>query len=424
MSNNDFDCIIVGAGASGMMCASILAKSKLSVAILDGNERVGRKLSLTGNGRCNLTNDNLDTSRYYTDSRPLLEQALKAFSASRTLDFFEKELGVITTSKDGLRYPFTNKASTVVDALRFYCSDNGISLLLSNKVKSITKKADRYELYTTEGQLFSAKTVVVACGGKSYAASGSDGSGYSILSGFEDASSFERLAPSLVQLVINDCDITSLSGTKANVVVKLLVGHHSEQTIAQEEGELLFTDYGVSGICIMQLSSACIDYAAKNSRYPILSIDFFKDYSFSQSVDLIKDRKERFSQRSCVDALSGMLPSKLIEVILKHSQIVPDMSISQLTDTQINNLSKQLNCFNVKINGTKGFDTAQVTRGGLKLSTLKGTSMELNNHDGLYACGEILNVDGPCGGYNLQWAWTSGALAAYGVLSKLQGGNE
>jgi predicted Rossmann fold flavoprotein len=421
MSNFDYDCIIIGGGASGLMCGSYLAKKISRLAIIDSNSRLGKKLSLTGNGRCNMSNSNIETSNYSSDDSSFVDSAFSQVDVNESLSFFESKLSVLTSSKDYLVYPYTYKAETVVEAFREYIKDNSIELLLGRSVVAINPIDGGARVTCSSKETYTSRYVVVATGGMSYPKTGSDGSGYKLVLPFVGTENLENPMPALVQLLSNDKNIKSLSGIRSQVKVSIRGSKSINDVIAVEKGEILFTDYGISGICIMQLSSLCLSYAKRNKNYPIVYIDFFDSYSLEDVVHMILRRQESFPNRSIVGALSGMINSKIVEVILKRHNLDGRVLISSLQRNKVETIAMELKSFSVNISGTMGFDFAQVTHGGIKLNSLSHLTMRLKSNKHIFLCGEILNVDGPCGGYNLQWAWTSGILAAKGVIKSIEG---
>lgn len=407
------DVLIVGAGSAGLMCAARLchysknAHNSIKIAIIDSNSKIGRKLTITGNGRCNITNSDIDCSLFNSDNAEFVNSVYSEFDSNMTMDFFTNELGLFLTKKNSLVYPYSLKSSSVIDSLRKYLCDNDVDFILDSKVIKITKE-DCFTIYT-DGMNYTANNVVIATGGSSYKITGSDGSGYRLLASFLSRKDFTPVRPSLIQLTSNDSDIKSLSGSRFNCKLSLI---KDNSEISKEDGELLFTDTGISGICVMQLSRFLT-----NGRYYV-NVDFLPEYSEEYLTKYIKDCFDRFQNRLIVDALSGILLPGLIEIVLKRNGISLSKSSGD-SSSLISKIVKTLKCFRISISGTEDFDKAQVTSGGLNLCDLSSNLETRIN--GLYACGEVLNVDGPCGGYNLQWAWSSADAVARGVINKLYG---
>ena len=427
-----YDAVVIGAGASGLFCAArlIYGSTKLirengnfpipKILVIDGNDRLGKKLSLTGNGRCNLTNINLQKNLYNCDSSDRLNRIIDDFDVSSTMDFFENALGISLTNKEELVYPSTFSSATVTDALRFYLNENNVEFRFSFKANRVTKISDdSFEIASNDDSIKTTR-VIFATGGASYPETGSDGSGYRLLLPFCDKSSFVKVVPALVKMTTADNELRSLSGTKAIVSLKLIAKEDrstNEEILGESEGEMLFTDNGVSGICVMQLSGILSRFAHEHVRYPFLSVNFLNIDSKNAVLE-INRRFDMFPSRKVVDALSGLLRRRLLEAVLKKCGMDYNIFVYEMSDKMISNLADTLTDFRIKINSTAGFDSSQVTSGGLKLSLLSD-SLELVSQKNIYCCGEILNVDGPCGGYNLQWAWASAAAVANSIVLEL-----
>lgn len=413
---SDFDTLIIGAGSAGLMCASRLCffskkySKNMRIAIIDSNSRVGKKLAITGNGRCNVTNLDIDASSYNSDDSNVVNSVITDFDVESSMEFFSNELGLLLTCKGELVYPITNKSSSVIDCFRFYLVDNGVQFILDSKVSKISKCDSFYEVYTSNSK-YSADNVVIATGGCTYKNTGSDGLGYKLLSAFESRESFIQVKPVLVQLTSNDKELKSLAGLRINADLSLYNGN---ELVKDESGELLFTQTGVSGICVMQLSRFL-----SNGRFHIVA-DLLPEYTFEFLKSYVDNCKKNFANRSVVDSLSGILLRPIIEVCLKRLSLPFNILINDLDERSIIKLVNTFKEFRIQISGTEGFDNAQVTSGGLKLSALT-SDLELIKSSGLYACGEVLNVDGPCGGYNLQWAWSSADKVANGIMRRQYG---
>ena len=389
------DLLIIGAGASGLYLAGLIKAflPDLKFVIADRNVKAGKKLAVTGNGRCNLTNLSLDPGLYNSDDKDKVLNIIDSHDPEASIAFFEKELGLKTRCKGDLVYPFSLKSKSVIDALTFYCEDN---LKLGTNISNLRKDGDIF-IASSEEDLISASKVAVCTGGCSYKNTGSDGSFFPVLSSLLGNSSIESLRPVLIPLICSDKDLKELSGFRFECKVSL---ENNGEIIKTEEGEILFTDYGISGICIMQLSRYI-----RNGRNNVLI-----DLSDPETDEVIKDSIKRFSGRTPGKALAGILPEPLTGLILRRIN-----SHSLMKDRDIDLFIDMLHNLRINISSVKEADMAQVTRGGIRLSSLDDHLM--TKIDGLYVAGEAANVDGPCGGYNLQWAWSS----AYAVFGGIKG---
>ena len=390
---NNFDVIIIGGGAAGLMCAAYLCSQNksLDVCIIEKNNRVGKKILATGNGRCNLENLTINSTDYYSDDCSKVNSVLSEFDVNHVLSFFENELGLMTDCNDNLVYPVTFKAATVLDCLRFYTKN---ITTITEPVTSVNKIDDKYQV-CCKNEKYAATNLVFAVGGAAAPSTGSDGSMFPVIKKIAGNDSFTKILPALVPFKTSDNDIKSLSGNRFKCRVSM-EGY-------EEEGEILFTDYGVSGIVIMQLSRMYYELTEKGNKSCDISVDLLPKYSLEEKTAVISKLIKTFPDRSVASALTGLINRQLAEVIIKRSGNDPAV------------IAKTLHSFKLTVTGTLGFDNAQVTRGGLKLSTVND-NLELLNSAKCYACGELLNVDGPCGGYNLHWAWASAMKVADSII--------
>lgn len=415
MSNNIYECVIIGGGAAGLYCAARLARTAYAgkkVLILEGGSRVGKKLALTGSGRCNLSNSAIDISKYNTDDAVKLEKSLNRYGYLETADFYENVLGVVLEQKGTLIYPSTLKSSTIVDALRFYLTDSKIETVLKEHVKSISRNKF-YEITTDSDEEYLAKNVVIATGGITYPSTGSTGDVINILEGMADESFFVPFRPALTSLTSDTPGIKGLAGIRCRGDVKVI---DSKGVIkARSEGEILFTkEGGVSGICIMDVSDSVVQLI-DNGDTDIKAVLNLTGKSAGEIFQMIYIRRQMYAHRNCADALSGMLLRNITEFVMKSMGLKCDkMTLRELDDRKIAELSNLLCAFPVSVTGYGDADKAQVSSGGFKLSKLDD-NMQVKSCPGLYIIGEAVNVNGICGGYNLQWAWTSAALAAEGI---------
>ena len=394
MSNNKYDVIIIGAGAAGLMCAAALynADSSLRVLVLEKNSKPGRKLLATGNGRCNYTNRNVTSSCYNTDDNAKLTKILHAFGPAKITSFFENNLGIITDYKNDLAYPITYQSKTVADAL---ASASNARFEYDTEVKSVVREG----MNVIVNGIYTALYVVFACGGVSLPDSGSDGSLYPVLKGMAGSDSFERLIPSLVPLKSSDKDLRKLSGIRQECIVKM--------DGREERGEILFTDYGISGICVMQLSGYYNRSLTSGKPVKYLTVDLIPSMDLKTKKKVIGDLLNRFNDRDKASAISGLIKKPIAEVAVARSDGTPEGIASVIHDFRIN------------LTGSLGFENAQVTSGGLKLSSVTD-GLELKKCPGIFVCGEALNVDGLCGGYNLHWAWASAMTVAESIYDEYE----
>jgi len=406
--------LVVGGGASGLMSAILLKDFGLDVAIVEGTDRVGKKILTTGNGRCNISNNNIDYpfSGYYSDTEDFFIEALNKFSVEDTLNFFSF-LGLpIVELEKGKLYPQSLQASSVVDIFRLALEDRKIPVYNSCKIKSIHKRK-KFILSTDNADLseFSCDKLILSCGGKSAEKTGSDGSGYKLAK--ELGHSIIKQLPAIVQLKLNYPSLKALSGIKFDALASILV---DDIVIRSDFGEVLFTDYGISGPPILQLSHIA-SKSLENDKKVSVVVDLFPNKSKEDIENFIYGHFSMFSHRKVIDSLIGVLNKKLIPIFLKEAKINNlHKPVYDLTWSEKSNIISLMKKWQFSCVGTNGFNNAQVTSGGINTSEVNSSTLESKIIDNLYFTGEILDVHGDCGGFNLQWAWSS----AYTVATALK----
>ena len=394
--------VIIGAGASGML-AALTAKEEADrrVILLERQQRIGRKLLSTGNGRCNLTNTGAALSNYHGEQPEFAKYALERFSPQDTLDYFAA-LGLMTVEEYGGRvYPLSNSANSVLDVLRFAIERAGIELHCACPVKTVRRQGNRFAVVTEE-ESFAADKLIVACGGAAGAKLGGVSDGYALLGSLGHKRT--SIYPALVQLTTEPDYPRALKGVRADAALTLLSG---ERVLARSAGELQFTEKGVSGPAVFDISRA----AAKGGEGLKLSIDFFRTMDDNVLIGWLLRRRASLPDQLCAELFTGMLHNRLGRMLVKYCGFNPNAPLSSLCDSDLRHAAKGGKDFVLPVRGTEGFDSAQVTAGGMKTAQFDPKTLESRLVPGLYACGEVLDIDGDCGGYNLQWAWASGRLA-------------
>ncbi len=394
---------IIGAGASGMMAALTAAEDPANrVMLFERQNRAGRKLLSTGNGRCNLTNEQLTPARYHSETPDFMVPALEAFSVRDTLDWFHAH-GLLTVTEDtGRVYPLSDSANSVLDVLRFAIEGaENIALRTAEPVISLRRESRGF-LVETEQEKTCADCVIIACGGMAGAKVGGVKDGYALLQSL--GHSRTSLHPALVQLTTETDYPRALKGVRADARITLSAGR---QTLARAAGEVQFTEKGVSGPAVFDLSRA----AATGGEGQKLTLDFLKDYDIRAVFDLLRARRDTAPSLPAGDLLTGMLHNRLGKTIVRYVNQKADTPLRDLPDAQLKAVARACKGFVLPVRGTEGFDSAQVTAGGMKCAEFDPRTMESRLVPGLFACGEVLDVDGDCGGFNLQWAWSSGYMA-------------
>jgi len=397
---------IIGAGASGMAAALAAAECGAQVLLFERQARVGRKLAATGNGRCNLSNLNVGQDSYHGEEPSFASAALQRYGVADTLKWFEK-MGLYTVFEDSGRvYPYSDQANSVVDVLRFALNRPEITLLTGVEVKKIRKLDKGFRVEAGE-ESWECDRLIIACGGLAGSKLGGSMAGYQLLRSM--GHHVTKLRPTLVQLKSSFSGCASLKGVRANCHAKILWDGklHSESG-----GELQFTEYGLSGPVIFEISR---DVCQKTGKW-ICRMDFLPDLEESKLEEMLHSRRD--TDLTCEDLLTGILHNRLGRVLVQSAGIAGYVPVRQLEEEEIKAVCRVAKAFEVELTEPMGMDCAQVTAGGILTSEFDPQTMESRLVPGLYACGEVLDIDGDCGGYNLQWAWSSGRLAGTSAAEK------
>lgn len=390
---------IIGGGASGLTAAIAAAENGNEVTIFERNDRVGRKILSTGNGRCNMTNINADVSNYYGKNPEFVKGAISRFWVEETLEFF-RSLGIWhKVEENGKVYPYSDQASAVLDVLRMKTEELGITVRTKSDVQSVSKNKNGFTVKLYGGEKYAFDAVIIAAGGKAAPDLGSNGSGYDILKAL--GHKITDVRPSLVQIKTEPDVVKKLKGIKIQGEVRL--------GSASERGEILFTDYGLSGPPIFSISSRL-----NGQRY--IDIDLMPEYSAKQLAAMLTERVYMAPKVTLEGFFVGILNKRVGQALLKYLKIEPLSRYAvTLTETDIEKIAATIKSWRFKITGTMSWNNAQVTKGGAITSEFNPDTMESKLVKGLYAVGEVLDIDGDCGGYNLQWAWSSGMLAGRSI---------
>lgn len=390
---------IIGGGASGLTAAIAASENGNKVTIFEKNSRVGRKILSTGNGRCNMTNINADASNYYGKNPKFVMGAIKRFWVSETLDFFNS-LGIWhKVEENGKVYPYSDQASSVLDVLRMRVEELGVEIKTDCEVSSVLKTKNGFSVKAYSGENLAYDAVIVASGGKAAPDLGSNGSGYDILKGL--GHKITPVRPSLVQIKTETEVVKKLKGIK--IQGSLTLGD------AVEEGEILFTEYGLSGPPVFSISSR---YDGQEYIY----IDIIPEYTEEQLVPMLTERVCRAQKLTLENFFTGALNKRVGQALLKYLKIEPLSRYAvTLNEQDIAKIAHTMKKWRFKIEGTMSWNNAQTTKGGADTAEFNPDTMESRLVKGLYATGEVLDIDGDCGGYNLQWAWSSGMLAGMNI---------
>ncbi|MDY0294858.1 MAG: NAD(P)/FAD-dependent oxidoreductase [Acholeplasmataceae bacterium] len=387
--------IVIGGGASGLMAAITAKNEACDVMILERNTKLGKKILATGNGRCNFTN--VDATELHYNHPYFVKTVFEQMNPKKTLHYFET-IGIAAKIEDeGKTYPLSEQASSIVDVLVYEVERLHIPVIYEAKVISIKKK-ESFHVTLENQSSYQADVVILATGGMAMPKSGSDGSGYALAEAF--GHKLTPIFPALVKLELESPHLKALDGVKYPGLVELM---HHNVSIQQEYGDVLFTKYGISGPTILQISRKANALLQENQEVFIKVI-------LIQGLNQ-RDVAKRFiqlSEKTIEMSLIGLINKRIIHPLLKEAKIPFHLKVSELTRNQMNTLMKLLFDWQFKIIGSKDFDDAQVTAGGIDIKDINPQTLESKKIKGLYFCGEILDIDGLCGGYNLQWAWSSG----------------
>lgn len=390
---------IIGGGASGLAAAIAAAENGNEVTVFEKNDRVGRKILSTGNGRCNMTNIYADTANYHGNNSGFVKGAINRFWVSETLEFF-RDLGIWhKVEENGKVYPYSDQASAVLDVLRIRTEALGVIVKTKAEVKTVRKNKDGFVIGLYSGERFGADAVIVATGGKAAPDLGSTGIGYDILKSF--GHKIIPLRPSLVQIKTETEVVKKLKGIK--IQGSVTVGDRTEK------GEILFTDYGLSGPPVF---SASAGFDGRQDVY----LDIMPEYTKEQLEKMLMERVNAMYGVTLENFFVGVLNKRLGQALLKYLKIEPLSRMSyELTEADIEKIASTMKKWRFKTEGTMSWNNAQTTKGGADTSEFNPNTMESKLVNGLYAVGEVLDIDGDCGGYNLQWAWSSGFLAGNSI---------
>lgn len=415
--------IIIGAGASGLCAAIEAAKQDNHVTVLELKDIPGKKILATGNGRCNMTNTQLDTSCYHSDDINFVKNVIDTINTENIKSYFN-DMGLILCDINGYIYPYSKQASTVVDILYNTARKLGVEFVFNCNVKDIKKNIDNgFDVICNitnnkeinKETLYSDK-VIVSAGGKAYKNLGSDGSGYYLLSklGHNSIDVIPALVPLLADEAKHKKELSYIKGVRCNGNVKLFC---EDEKIDESSGEIQFMDYGLSGIVIFQISRNA-NYLLSQKKSPYIIIDFLPEYDINQLICFAKNYISNFdiskTKETYDDIIKNFVNDKIAKLVCDRALSRIDKPIDNDFDKDIYKVLDCLKSFSIDINGSKGFDNAQVSSGGISLLDVNGT-MESKLVDGLYITGEVLNADGICGGYNLHFAFATGIIAGRSV---------
>lgn len=392
-----------------MTAAIFAARQGAEVTLLEHMDRVGKKILSTGNGKCNLTNRRMDAACYRSGAPEFPMEVLNRFGEAETEAFFE-ELGIVLKDKNGYLYPASGQASSVLDVLREELSRLGVKIVTecgeADIVSPDSGKERKREWQVSCGKgRFRSDALILAAGSKAAPSTGSDGSGYALAKKLGHR--IVRPLPALVQLRCREKFFKQISGVRADALVSIWA---DGRMLASDQGELQLTDYGISGIPVFQVSRFA-SVALSQGAQVKAEIDFYPELNRKELGRFLRERRQLLGERTAESFFTGWFNKKLALLFLRLAGVSPDGKISDLTETQLSGLVRLIKQFETEIAEPNPFANAQICCGGVDVREVDSHTMESKKKKGLYLAGELLDVDGICGGYNLQWAWSTGALA-------------
>ncbi len=412
----NYDVIIIGGGAAGCMAAALLGRARPGrrILLLEKAPRVGKKLLATGNGTCNISNIHA-SSHFYHGDKNLAQKALSAFSPDDARAYFAS-IGVDTVIRsDGKVYPLSEQAGAVLDALRLEMAAWGVEARCDYPVSRIAPAKKGWQVIT-QGETLCAAQVLVCAGGAAAPSLGGSSDGYGLLTalGYEKTPLF----PSIVQLRTDTAFVRSVKGLRVDARAWLTL---DSREVAENTGEVLFTDYGLSGPAIMQISRPAADWERRKKGMLTAHLSLLPDWQEDAVYARICQRRA-LPGRTLEDLLTGLLHKRVGQTVLRAADVLPlTRPVSSLTDKECRRIAQFVKDWPFTVTGTQGFGGAQVTAGGIAGHQVDTATFALKNHTGLYVAGEVLDVDGDCGGFNLQFAWSSAYVATKAMTARWEG---
>ncbi len=427
-----YDLAVVGGGAAGMTAAIAAARAGARVVLLERGDRPGKKLLMTGNGKCNLGNRDLKPSDYYSDNMAMAASVLERFGTEETIAFFAS-LGLMVRERRGYLYPASEQAAVVLDVLRYGLERERVTVLTQAMVRKLAPYAGAstsdksrkypvgwdqgcqaapdlaqgYILRLEGGHRLLARRVVLACGGQAAPRTGSDGNGYALARSL--GHQVIQPVPSLVQLHCSEKYCKALAGVRAEGTVRIYWDKPGGDLIMEEPGEIQLTEYGISGIPVFQLSGGVNQLLAQGKKLRA-ELDFFSQYETDVYEQLCRRRMECAGGETVEIFFTGMLHKKIMNVCIRQAGLSPEQDVAEADRQRLWQVFDLCRRLPFTITGSHPFDSAQVCRGGVSMQEVD-SQLQSRRSPGLYLAGELLHVDGRCGGYNLQWAWASGYIA-------------
>lgn len=409
---------VIGGGPAGMMAAIQASMAGADTELYERNDRVGKKLLSTGNGKCNFSNKDMTKNAYYGSAVSLYDDLYTLFGMTETIDFFSQN-GMRIHDRQGYLYPASNQASTVLDIMRFTLERYHVTVHTDSMIQTVSRgKNGSFQVALSDASgLTRAKknydALILACGGKAAPKTGSDGNGFALAEKF--GHHITEVVPALVQLKCREEFLKSVAGVRTNAALTLYI---DGVPVKYEQGELQLTDYGISGIPVFQFSREAA-YALLHKKSVTVGIDLLPEYEQDEYTLFFKNRLKDLKDRTLEQFLTGMANKKINQLIIRLSGCKPQDIVSSLSAAKCREIAALYRNLTLTVYKTNGFEQAQVSAGGIPANELS-VHLESKYVPHLYFAGEIVDMDGICGGYNLQWAWTSGAVAGRAAAGNLK----
>ncbi|RJP73164.1 MAG: NAD(P)/FAD-dependent oxidoreductase [Ignavibacteriales bacterium] len=409
MHSQHFKIGIIGGGAAGLMSAISAGESGCkNIALFEGNVRCGTKILMSGGTRCNVTNKSVTPKQFFGGNRNFIKNVLSAFNDQRTIQFF-KSIGVeLKLEPTGKYFPVDNEAKSVLNALIRKANEYNVQIFHSTKINDIKFDDNKFEIHSGDKKFYCNK-VILTTGGKSYPSTGSDGSGYGLAHKFSH--SINPLFPALSPILLDEPIIKQLSGITIPAALILFLNNKKEISFTDS---LLFTHFGISGPAVLNISREV--ERLKNEKIK-LALNVIPQYNSEEFRDEIKEQKQINPDRSIGNYLKQFVPERLSNALIEITGIDTGKKLKRISNSEMKTLIECFTNYNLKFFGVKGFSQAEATAGGIPLDEVKYQSLESRFQPGLFFAGEILDVDGLLGGYNFQWAWSSGYVAGKAAAS-------
>lgn len=402
-SNNNV--IIIGAGASSLLLSILLSKKNYNVTVFEKNSKAGRKLLATGNGKCNISNKNLNLTNFHSNNPNFYQYAIEQFSFKKLQNLF-KTFGLYIDCFDTTKaYPISLQASSVVEILYNEAIQNRVKFIFDSFIEDISYNNNLF-IINDKNNIYKANKLIIATGSSAMPKLGSCDSGYKLASKFNHT--ITQTYPALVQLKTTNKNIYNLSGIKINSKIKLFI---NKELILETLGDILFTTYGVSGNAILDLSKEA-SYGILNNLKVNIVVDLLPKFDKNQLLQILQQQIKNIPNKEMFYLLKSILPNKIIAYILKLSNINQNKKIQELNKKELQKIIYNIKNLYINITNTKGIETAEIISGGINTYEIDNKTMQSKLQKGLYFCGEVIDVDGDCGGYNLHWAFASAYICA------------